>query len=122
GGYLVLGQAETTSPLGEHFSTQHSRLKVYERVGERVLIPPSRIKEGTAAPPWLAPGRWARPGADHGRPQRDPRRQSTLGERAEGLLFRLPIGVVVVDRRYDVITINAFARRAFGIHATAIGE
>jgi two-component system, chemotaxis family, CheB/CheR fusion protein len=122
GGYLVLGQAETTSPLGQYFSADHPRLRIYRRVGERVLIPPSRVKEGALAPPRLVPVRRPRPGIDLGRPPRDLRRPSTSSERAEGLLFRLPLGVVVVDRRYDVVTINAFARRAFGIHATAIGE
>ncbi|HEY3110489.1 MAG TPA: chemotaxis protein CheB [Chloroflexota bacterium] len=122
GGYLVLGQAETASPLGDYFSAEHARLKIYRRIGEQVLIPPSRLKEGTPLPPRLLPSRRPRLGGELERPQRDPRGQATPGERAEGLLFRLPIGIVIVDRRYDVMTINAFARRALGIHAGAIGE
>src|SRR5438045_3648682 len=43
GGFLVLGKAETSSPLPEHFTLVHPRLKVFRRHGERVLIPPSRI-------------------------------------------------------------------------------
>jgi two-component system, chemotaxis family, CheB/CheR fusion protein len=43
-------------------------------------------------------------------------------ERLEGLLMQLPVGVVLVDRRYDVQSINTAARRLLGIHASAIGD
>src|SRR3954449_8188017 len=51
-GYLVLGKAETVSPLPEHFVLENARLKVYQREGERVLIPASlgmRVPEDYAA-------------------------------------------------------------------------
>lgn len=38
GGYLVLGKAETTSPLPQHFASAHSTLKVFRREGERLLM------------------------------------------------------------------------------------
>jgi two-component system, chemotaxis family, CheB/CheR fusion protein len=37
-------------------------------------------------------------------------------------LLRLPVGVVVVDRRYDIQAINNAARRLLGVHRTAVGE
>jgi two-component system CheB/CheR fusion protein len=40
----------------------------------------------------------------------------------ENLLLNLPVGVVVVDRRYDIREINSAARRLLGIHTVAIGE
>jgi two-component system CheB/CheR fusion protein len=43
-------------------------------------------------------------------------------ERLENLVLRMPIGVVVIDRRYDIQTINNAARRLFGVHGPAIGE
>jgi two-component system CheB/CheR fusion protein len=123
GGYLVLGQAETTSPLVEYFSHEHPRLKVYRRQGDRVLIPPARINEGTPAPPLrLLPGRRSPSGSDLTLSTREAARHLTLNEKAEALLFRLPLGIVVIDRRYDIVTINSFARLCFGIHGTAIGE
>ena len=45
GGYLVLGNAETSTPYAEHFILDQPRLKVYRRAGERVMIPPARIRE-----------------------------------------------------------------------------
>jgi two-component system CheB/CheR fusion protein len=120
GGYLVLGQAETTSPLGEYFSTEHPQLKVFRRVGERVLIPPARIRDG--APARLMSLRRLRTAAEIARTHRHSQPQPALGERVDGLLFRLPLGIAIVDRRYDVLTINAFARRVLGIHGSAIGE
>jgi two-component system CheB/CheR fusion protein len=41
GGYLVLGKAESTSPLSEYFTPEHRHHKVYRRHGERFLMPPT---------------------------------------------------------------------------------
>lgn len=43
GGYLVLGKAESTRPLAEFFSLEEPRLKIYRRLGEKLLVPPARI-------------------------------------------------------------------------------
>jgi two-component system CheB/CheR fusion protein len=42
--------------------------------------------------------------------------------RSEEVLQRLPVGVVVIDRHYDILTINGVARRQFGIHNAAVGN
>jgi two-component system CheB/CheR fusion protein len=42
-------------------------------------------------------------------------------ERAESILLHLPVGVVVVNRAYDIQLINSAARRLLGIHGAAIG-
>ena len=118
GGYLVLGKAETVSPLAEFFVPAHHQHKVYHRHGHRVFIPPARLSPAPA-PRRLQP----RPG----RPQvgeqslllRDLTRVRTAGEH---LLGALPIGVVLVDSRYDIREINAAARRLMAIHRPAIGE
>src|SRR5699024_1927210 len=44
-GYLVLGKTETVSPLVEYFTTDEPRLKVFRRVGDRVVIPAARIRD-----------------------------------------------------------------------------
>ena len=54
--------------------------------------------------------------------QRETQRTRIAREKFESLLLGLPIGVVVVDRRYDIQAINSTARRLFGIHSAAIGE
>ncbi len=50
-GYLVLGKAETTSPLGEFFAAENANLKIYRRHGDRMLIPPARIRESRPVTP-----------------------------------------------------------------------
>jgi len=40
----------------------------------------------------------------------------------ENLLNRLPVGVAVVDRHYDIQTINTAARRLLSIRGAAVGE
>jgi two-component system CheB/CheR fusion protein len=46
----------------------------------------------------------------------------STSERAEQILQELPIGVVVVDRDYDIQRINSVARRLLEIHTPALGE
>jgi len=126
GGFLVMGKAETTSPLPEHFTLVHPRLKVFRRHGERVLIPPSRIRAAAPDPAGVA-APTVRPVA--GSLERELVRAHarqvagmTATERAEQVLLDLPIGIVVVDRNYDIQIINAAARRLLGIHSPALGE
>lgn len=126
GGYLVLGKAESTTPLSEHFAVLHPRLKVFRRQGERVLLPPTRIKEVVPTPgSHLQVKRPALIGSErelarvHAR-QAGPR---TASERmSDQILQDLPVGVVVVNRRYDIQNINVTARRLLGIHVPALGE
>ena len=126
GGFLVLGKAETSSPLPEHFTLVHPRLKVFRRHGERVLIPPSRI-HAVAPNPSTASASANR--LVLGSVERDLARAHARqigapsgSERAEEVLLDLPFGVVVVDRTYDMQIINAAARRMLGIHGPALGE
>jgi len=128
GGYLVLGKAETVSPLPELFALDQPRLKIFRRIGEAVPIPPDRLLK--AAPLAPTPPRPARrlPGnrrlgaALAPNPPREPPREPSLGQRAARLLDRLPVGVVTTDANYHIRTINGAARRLLGIHSAAIGE
>jgi two-component system CheB/CheR fusion protein len=118
-GYLVLGKAESTSVLNESFVPADGRLRVYRRQGPRVLIPPVRARHdgGSTAGPGGREARWAgttaarravpRPAANDG------------GHQA---LTQLPVGVVTIDRRYDIRFINVVARRVLGIHGEVVGE
>lgn len=123
GGYLILGKAETTSPFGEAFALEHPRLKVYRRQGQRVLIPPARIRDTLPVVPVRKGG--AKTGWSAQRSV--PRRRDLLPiaaaiERPESLLDRLPLGLVTVDRAYDIQWIGGAARRLLAIHGTAIGQ
>jgi len=119
-GYLVLGKAESTTPLAQYFVLESPRLKVYRRQGDRVLIPAARIRDSTpdafARPIAGARPRWPESADERGRQDRP---LSSMAS-AERLLLRLPVGVVVVDRNYDIQSINAEARNLLGIRVRAI--
>ena len=125
GGNLVLGKAETVSQLPEAFALEQPRLKVYRRVGDRILIPPTRHRGALAVAPMGIPAPRSGSITDlavaHGRRDATPRSRP-IGDQVEGLLMRLPIGIVVVDNTYDVRLINGAARHLLGIHSPAVGE
>src|SRR4051794_37854451 len=119
-GYLVLGKAETINPLPEHFVLESARLKVYRRHGDRVLIPASRglpLADDTGA---MSISR-LRPRESTSPSFRGDGRQ-TLAERADQVLLRLPVGVVVIANEYDIQLINTAARQQLAIHGTAVGQ
>lgn len=119
-GYLVLGKAETVSPMSEYFVTDQPILKIYRRRGERLLIPPPldinlphRITQHGSRQPRQ------RIISELSRVQQE--LQRTRGT-TETLLLNLPIGVVMVDPNYDIQEINSAARRLLGIYSSAIGQ
>ena len=122
GGYLVLGKAESSTPYAEHFVLEHPRLKVYRRAGERVLLPPARIRDTTPMA-MSRPGNRSEPAWAVGNPANTLREvRPPTGDRLDGLLLRMPVGMVVIDASYDIQFVNAAARRLLGIHGPAIGS
>ncbi len=121
GGYLVLGKAESTSPLSDFYVLQHKQHKVYRRHGDRILMPLARFSTPTPAPPQrLALTRRTPSGIESGQRQKEVmQRVRTINE---SVLLRLPVGLVVVDRHYDIQGINSAARGYLAIHGTAVGE
>jgi two-component system, chemotaxis family, CheB/CheR fusion protein len=120
GGFLVLGKSETTSPLPQYFATVHPLLKIFRRQGERLMV----------TTPFMGA-----PAADRGssrrsvvRPAPSPRRNPDVGsrwslsEQLGSFLFDSEIGVVAVDRNYDIQTINQAARQMLGIRGQGMGE
>lgn len=121
-GYLALGKAETISPLAEYFTPVHTSLKIYRRQGDRLLIPMSQIKDTTPLrPSSILPGRLLSASLPTF-PLKEPSRHRTSLEKLGSLVFNLPIGVIVVDQRYDIQIINSLAHQLLGIHRSAIGE
>jgi two-component system, chemotaxis family, CheB/CheR fusion protein len=119
GGILVLGKAETANPLGASFAPMHRGQQIYRRQGERLPLPPVRLADTLAgpgqrvAPPARATGQ--PPAADQ--PVWGP-----IPRADQHITLTLPIGVAVVDRRYDIQSINGAARRLLAIYGPAIGE
>lgn len=123
GGYLALGKAETTTPLADFFAPENQHLKVFRRRGGR----PALVAMPTADTLLATP-------VSESRSSSPPARSDASGSHRAGtgdgvphvptdlLLMGLPIGIVVVDRRYDVQAINGMAREFLGIHSPAIGD
>ncbi len=125
GGYLVLGTSETVRPLESSFTEVDRRLRLYRREGPRSVVPPGRLPTTTqvavARPTPVTRSRTALELAL--RQAEDEIRDAQLaGRRAEDLIRRLPVGVVVIDRRYDVEAINGAARELLGIHGLALDQ
>jgi two-component system, chemotaxis family, CheB/CheR fusion protein len=125
GGYLVLGKSETTSPLPQYFANVQAALKIFRRQGERLLIPAPTVMDGAAARERSSPRRVAL-GAITA-PRRATASEAavprwSLVDRLGSFLFESSIGVVVVDRNYDITTINQVARSMLGIRGQGIGE
>jgi two-component system CheB/CheR fusion protein len=120
-GLLVLGKAESINPLSEFFALQQPQLKIYRRHGERILMPATHLPFPTlpANTPRLLGGARLTPGGATARPSRS---QEGIVAHDERYLLRLPVGMVIVDRRYDIQAINAVARRLLGIFSAAIGD
>lgn len=123
GGYLILGKSETTTPFAEGYTVDDQRLKIYRRRGDQPVIPTTSIRDmAPISPPRLTPSRPTLYGRSLTPQPPVPAREQTYGLRTDAILFDLPVGVVVVDRRYDIQYINDAARSFLGIHGIAMGE
>ena len=121
GGYLVLGKAESTTPVPQYFKLVNSGLKIYEREGERVLLPPTRLKdtvEPSPLPTFL--GNSAREVRMMHNANESPRAPSQ--DAVVAYMNGSVVGVVVVDRNYDIIAINSAARAMLQIHGVGVGS
>ena len=117
GGFMVLGRAETVGRLGELFAPDERFPKVYVRNEGRAPIPnlqpPLARMRGPAGPVAVKGAASPVTVATAPAPPRAP---------FEAVLTSLPLGVVVIDRRYDIVEINLAARRLLGIDTLAVGE
>ena len=116
GGMLVLGKAESVGPLGEFYQMQQKHLKVYRRRGTPLALPPTAFVQA----PNVGQGMFRQPTQPPA--QRQPPGLSPSQAMQEHVLLKLPVGVVVVNRRYAIQTLNLAARRLFSIHGPALGD
>lgn len=120
GGLLVLGKAEAPATLSRSFQVQHKAAKLFRRHGARLSLPVTQGAAPLVAPPphFMLP-KVPSPGAATRKGSKERPAARTLQEQA---LHLLPVGVVVVDRHYDIQAINPAARHFFSIHSMALGE
>jgi two-component system CheB/CheR fusion protein len=113
-GYLFLGKAETARPARGSFDLVNKKWKVYRCMGGPMATPlgaraaavPDRVRR--ALDPVTGDGAPLTP--DAGVELLHLRRLN------EQVLRHLPVGVVVLDRSYRILSLNGTARRMLGIH------
>lgn len=121
-GILVLGKAETTSPLTDYFVPVNSLLRIYRRYGEQLLLPAGQINgQVPLQSTHLITNKSSLPSSPARIPPNTIRTRTSI-ERLGDTMLGLPIGIAIVDRHYDVQTINAAALRLLEIHRAAVGE
>lgn len=123
GGYLVLGKAETTNAMSDYFRPVNTGLKLYQRQGERILIPPSRMRDALEMNGDVRSSLRQAANLLHAG-QFQPRSDTRAGsnEAVGALVLSSSLGIVIVDRRYDIVIINAAARSLLGIHGVGVGD
>jgi two-component system CheB/CheR fusion protein len=119
-GYLVLGNAETTRPVGEYFSTDQPHFRVYRRNGKRAAL--LGFDTSVRVPPAVVAGSPALATADREALTAAAPKNVEQQPASEDLLQRLPDGIVVVTRQYDIESITSSARRQLGIYGLAIDQ
>src|SRR5947209_7781367 len=125
GGYLFLGKAETVRPLQTFYELVTKRWKVYRCIGN--ALPSARRQNSNELRNPHAENRGSNSpvrgvGQQHSDQGRQPAPTYDVGQLRhfnELLLRFLPIGVVVIDRSYRVLTANSSARRLLGLREAA---
>jgi len=118
-GYLFLGKAETVRPTQSYLSLVNKQWKVYHCTGnvlpstrrQNLPKPSTKYVEGHVASP-------SNKGLSIPYEQESSQANSDFGQFRhfnELMLRFLPIGVVVIDRHYRVLTTNGSARRLLGL-------
>ena len=123
-GYLFLGKAETARPTKAMFELVNKKWKIYRCVGAPHSFPPyhasqyvSHVVDGRremrARPPGV-PSSYEVTAADTDVTQ--------LRRINETMLRYVTAGVVIIDRSYRILTINAAGRRLLGIRDPAYDQ
>jgi len=109
-GYLFLGKAETARPSKSTFEVLNKKYKVYRCIAG----PGGHLKPARPARPLPE----TRPAANNGAPAPPPEAMDVghLRRFNELILRSMPVGLVVIDRNYRMITSNPAARRLLQIH------
>lgn len=118
-GYLFLGKAENIRPIHSYFELLNKQWKIYRCIGENVPVPRRQLPADFRARLQAPAGQQAITRAESVLEAPEAAMAMTdvgLLLRLNDLLLRfLPVGVVVIDRSYLVITMNTPARRLLGL-------
>jgi two-component system, chemotaxis family, CheB/CheR fusion protein len=120
-GYLFLGKAETVRPNQSHYEIVNKNWKIYRCRGTNVSLSrrlPTKLSIQPVRPQRLSISRPIVKVVNE--PDvLNPRLGVNELRRFNELLLRfLPVGVVIIDRSYNLLTANGAARRLLGLHDT----
>ncbi len=119
-GYLFLGKAEAVRPVQSFYELVNKQWKVYRCIGN--AFPAVRRSFPGLNEPRLEEAQMRHQHSHMGKPPVDqeppaaPVELTQLRRFNELLLRFLPIGVVIIDRTYHILTANGTARRLLGLH------
>lgn len=125
-GYLFLGKAETARPTKATFELINKKWKIYRCLGGPLAFPlhETSLQPGTTGNSLREPGR--RPGTiaingGHDMTQTE-LEIPQLRRINETMLRYTNVAVVIIDRQYRILTINAAARRLLGVRDIAYDQ
>jgi two-component system CheB/CheR fusion protein len=117
-GFLFLGKAETVRPLQSYYELVNKQWKVYRCIGNALPSARRQTYPNISAPRLEGP-QMHRQSRNIGKSSVDQEPPSIeLGQirRFNELLLRfLPMGIVIIDRTYRILTANGAARRLLGL-------
>jgi two-component system CheB/CheR fusion protein len=116
-GLLVLGPSETVAALPESYAEEQRQLRIYRRLPGEQTVPHARPQITRRRDDRVVPLDKAIRAT-----RRELDRVADSFASAELLVLQLGVGIVVVDRHYDIVRINTAARRLLGIHGTAFEQ
>ena len=123
-GYLFLGKAETTRPTKATFELINKKWKIYRCLSGPVVLP---VQEGAFTGPSAA--LWNELRRRHLTTVPSPTDVTSkegevtyLRRINETLLRCTHVGLIVIDRSYRIVTINASARRLLGVRELAYDQ
>ena len=123
-GYLFLGKAETARPTKASFELVDKKWKIYRCVGGPLAFPNYHASQ--QASPILERRREPQPRPPTGAPHYEATAAETdimqLRRVNETMLRFMTAGVVIIDRLYRILTINAAARRLLGVRDLAYDQ
>ena len=124
-GYLFLGKAETARPTKGTFELINKKWKIYRCLAGPVHFPvyESALSHGTTMNIWRDP-RWKQiaPAASNIDMTHAEFETAQLRRINETILRYTTVAVVIIDRSYRIVTINAAARRLLGVRDLAYDQ
>ena len=120
-GYLFLGTAETTRPTKALFELVNKKWKIYRCLSGPIGFPPHPGGQAALQPDGRRETRGGQWGTNPANPEAviADADIAQLRRVNETILRSLISGVVIIDRNYRIVTINAAARRMLGIREIA---